>query len=123
MDQRIGQRFPQGFVQRRVVNAVGALQLEWYLDVLRDPIVDAEVKVAEIAAPIPRAGNDPVGPALVGGGGAVVFLVVEEIKRELPHDLVLVAEHQQTGGRGAQAALGLPRHRADAVQELLGGQF
>ena len=81
-------------MHRRVINAVSAIQLERNFYVLRNAVINAEIKIADIAAPISGAGYDSVRPALILCSSAVVFLIIQKIMRKLPHNFVFMAEHQ-----------------------------
>ena len=76
----------------RIVYPNAALHSERHLDILRQFVVYPEIKIIHIAAPISGRGNDSVCPP---GIGIVLFLIIQEIRIKLPHNVVLVPEHQK----------------------------
>src|SRR5699024_4709847 len=52
IDQAVGQSFPQCLMDWSVIHAASIFHLEWGSNIQRKPVVDAEVKIIEIPAPV-----------------------------------------------------------------------
>ncbi len=79
-------------MHRRVIHTAAAVHFERHLDVLDQLIINTEVEVIHIAAPISGGRNDAIRPARVS---LVLFLIIKEVGVEFPHNVILVAEHEQ----------------------------
>ena len=106
-------------MQRSIVNAVCTLQLKRYLNILRNSVVYAEVEIANVAAPIAGTRDDTVCPTFIFCGRTVMLLIIQKIMWELAYNFVFMAEHKQSGSRGAQFAVCVSCHSTDAMQKIL----
>ena len=109
VDQAVGQCFTQSLMDGGIVHSGAALHLERHLDILDQLVIDAEVEVVHIAAPVSGGRDDSVGPT---GVGIVLLLIVQEVGVEFPHDVVFVAEHEKSGRGGVLLPIGADAHGA-----------
>ncbi len=109
VDQAVGQCFTQSLMDGGIVHSDAVLHLEGHLDILNQLVIDAEVEVVHIAAPVAGGGADTVGPA---GVGIILFLIVQKVGIKLQHDVVFVAEHEKSGRGGVLLPIGADAHGA-----------
>ena len=98
-----------------IIHSGAALHLEWYLDVLNQLVVDPEIEVVHVAAPVAGGGDDAVSPASVG---IVLFLIVQEIGIKFPHDVVFVAKYEESGRGGMLLSIGANTNGAKFQEEI-----
>ena len=120
VDKGVCQSFPDGLMERGVVDPVDAGKLERHFQIPHQPGIDLKEEIVEVAAPVAGVGNQPVRPAVLGVLRPIVLLIIQKIIGKLPHDLVFVAEHQKPGGSGAEHTLFVACHCADPVQKFPG---
>ena len=81
-------------MHRRVIHTAAAVHFERHFDVLDQLIINTEVEVIHIAAPISGGRNDAIRPARVS---IVLFLIIQKVSVEFPHNVILIAKHEQSG--------------------------
>ena len=100
----------------RIVHPNAALHFERHLDVLRQFVIHPEIEIVHIAAPISGRGNNSVCPPSIG---IVLFLIIQEIRIKLPHNIVLVSEHQKPRRGGMLFTVSANPNRTQFHQEIL----
>ena len=100
----------------RVVHAVPAVHPERHLDILDQPVVNAEIEIIHIAAPVAGRGNDPVRPA---GIGIILLLIIEKIGIEFPHNVIFIAKHEQARRGRVLLSVGADADSAQLQEEFL----
>ena len=99
-----------------IIHSGAALHFERHLDILDQLVIDSEIEVVYIAAPVSGGRDDSVGPT---GVGIVLLLIVQEVGVEFPHDVVFVTEHEKTGRGGVLLSIGADAHGSQLQQEVL----
>ena len=84
-------------MHRGIIHSGATIHFKRHLDVLNQLVIDAEIEVVHIAAPVAGGGNDPVCPA---GVGIILLLIIQKVSIEFTHNVILVAEHEESGGGG-----------------------
>lgn len=74
-----------------------AIHFKRHLDVLNQLVIDAEIEVIHIAAPVAGGGNNPV---CLAGVGIILLLIIQKVSIEFTHNVILVAEHEKSCGGG-----------------------
>ena len=74
-----------------------AIHFKRHLDVLNQLVIDAEIEVVHIAAPVAGGGNNPV---CLAGVGIILLLIIQKVSIEFTHNVILVAEHEKSCGGG-----------------------
>ena len=97
MNQAICQRFAQCFMHICIIHSGTALQFEGHLNILNQLVVDPEIEVIHIAAPVAGGGYDTVSPSDIS---VILFLIVQKVSIEFPHNVVFIAEHEKSGRSG-----------------------
>ena len=106
-------------MQRGVINAVSTIQFERNFYVLRNAVINAEIKVTDITTPIAGTGDYTICPPFIFCSRTVMLLIIQKIMWELAYNFVFMAEHKQSGSSGAQFAVRISCHGTDAVQKIL----
>ena len=115
MNQAICQRFAQCFMHICIIHSGTALHFERHFDVLNQLVVDPEIEVIHITAPIARGGNDTVSPT---GISVILFLIVQKVSVEFPHNIVFVAEHEKSGRSGMLFPIRADAHGTQLQEEI-----
>ena len=115
MNQAICQRLAQCFMHICIVHSGTALHFEGHFDVLNQLVVDPEIEVIHITAPIARGGNDTICPT---GIGIILLLIVQKECVEFPHNIVLVAKHEKSGRGGMLLSVRADAHGTQLQKEI-----
>ena len=99
-----------------IIHSGTALHFERHLDILDQLVIDAEVEVVHIAAPVAGGGDDAVSPADVG---IILLLIIQEVGVELPHNVILVTEYEKSSGGGMLLSIRANAHGAQLQKEIL----
>ena len=73
------------------------VHLEGHLDILDQLVVDPEIEVVYISAPVAGGRYDTVSPS---GISVILFLIVQKVSVKFPHNIVFIAEHEKSCGGG-----------------------
>ena len=78
-------------------------------------VIDTEIEVVHIAAPIARGRDDTVSPT---GIYVILLLIVQEIGVEFPHNVVFVAEHEKSSRGRMLLPIGADAHGTQSQKEI-----
>ena len=101
---------------RRIIHTAAAIHFERHFDVLNQLVIDTEIKVIHIPAPISGGRNDAIRPARIS---IVLLLIIKEIGVEFPHNVILIAEHEQARRCRVLLSVSTDSDSAQFQQELL----
>lgn len=98
-----------------IIHSGTALHFERHFDVLNQLIVDPEIEVIHITAPIARGGNDTICPT---GISIILLLIVQKECVEFPHNIVLVTEHEKSCGGGMLLSVNADANGTQLQEEI-----
>lgn len=97
IDQAVCQGFTECLMYRCIIHSCAAIHFKWHLDILDLLVIDMEIEVVHIAAPVTGGRNDPISPACIV---IIPLLIVQEVRIEFPNNIILVAEYEKARGGG-----------------------
>ena len=113
--QTVGQCFTQSLMHWGIIYTSTTVHLEGHLDILDQLVVDPEIEVVHIAAPVSGGGDDTVSPT---GISVILFLIVQKVSVEFPHNIVFVAEHEKSGRSGMLFPIRADAHGTQLQEEI-----
>ena len=115
IDQTVGQRFAQCLMHRSIIHPNAPVHLKRHLDVLDQLVIDAEIEVIHITAPVTGRRNDTICPT---GISIILFLVIQKVSVEFPHNIVLVAKHEKSCGGRMLLSVRADAHSTQLQEEI-----
>ena len=115
MNQAVRQRFTQSFMHIGIVHSGATLHLKGNLDILNQLVVDPEIEVIHIAAPVAGRRYDTVSPT---GISVILFLIVQKVSVEFSHNIVFVAEHEKSGRSGMLLSIRADAHSTQLQEKI-----
>ena len=80
-------------MHRGIIHSGAAIHFKRHLNVLNQLVIDAEIEVVHIAAPVAGGRYDTVSPT---GISVILLLVIQKVSVEFTHNVILVAEHEKS---------------------------
>ena len=91
------------------------VHFEGHLNILNQLVVDPEIEVIHIAAPVAGGRYGTVSPT---GISVILFLIVQKVSVEFPHNVVFVAEHEKSGRSGMLFPIRADAHGTQLQEEI-----
>ena len=92
-----------------------SVHFEGHLDILNQLVVDPEIEVIHISAPVAGRRYDTVSPT---GISVILFLIVQKVSVKFPHNIVFVAEHEKSGRSGMLLPIRADAHSTQLQEEI-----
>ena len=103
-------------MHRRVIHTAAAIHFKWHFDVLNQLVIDTKIKVIHITAPVTGGRNDAIRPTRIS---IVLLLIIQKVGVEFPHNVILIAEHEQARRCRVLLSVSTDSDSAQFQQELL----
>ena len=102
-------------MHRGIIYTSTTVHFEGHLDILNQLVIDAEIEVVHIAAPVAGGRYDTVSPT---GISVILLLVIQKVSVEFTHNVILVAEHEKSGRSGMLLPIRANAHGAQLQEKI-----